>query len=188
MARRAVQPGPGRTTLGGDIQNRLGLALLFDGQAAEALRVLQAVAAEVQQAGKSNSDTHGRSLLYQAGAQAMLGNLAAAVQASEQAARIFAGSAVAADGQVARAQLTQALALARSGQGASAQALIEQAAEHLRRDGKPGHPVHLMLKLAQAAVLQAEGHVAEGERLDAEAREQLKPFGALPPKPVPLVF
>jgi len=48
--------------------------------------------------------------------------------------------------------------------------------------------VHLMLQLARAEALRAEGHAVEGERLEAEAREQLGRFGALPPKPLPLVF
>ena len=90
---------------------------------------------------------------------------------------------------VARAELTQALAVARAGNAISAEYLVAQAEEHLTKVSKPDHPIHLMVQLVRVEALRAAGHQAEAERLDSATRERLHATtGAVLPKVIALIF
>jgi hypothetical protein len=90
---------------------------------------------------------------------------------------------------IAHAQLTQALALARSQQVARAEALIEQAQAHLQKKLKPGHPGYAWVQLVRAESLRGAGHPVEAERADSAARESFRSAGGVVlPKFIPLVF
>ena len=89
---------------------------------------------------------------------------------------------------VARAQLTEAIALARSGQAAHAMQLIDRADEHLQKVCKADHPTQLFARLVRAEALRAGGHAAEAGRVDREAREKLMAGGAVLPRALPMIF
>jgi hypothetical protein len=61
--------------------------------------------------------------------------------------------------------------LARMGQGAVANALIDQAQSRLQRLGMADQPVHSMLQLARAVALRADVRNVEADRIDRQARE-----------------
>ena len=192
MARRSVRAAQGSdgaaSALVADFSNRLALALVFAGKAGEAVRLLEGIDAQAAKTGSEKSDMHGRTLLYLAGAQAALGHPQAAVQASARAEQVFAGSAIGHDIYVARAQLTQALALARIGQADRAGPLVAQAEAHLDQAGNPNHPVRLLVQLVRAEVLRGTGRSAEADALEQQSRKQLAAAGATLPKVIPLIF
>ena len=171
-----------------DFGNRLGLALLYDGKAGEAGRLLEESAERARHSGAAQGDVYGRTLHYLAGARVAEGRFEAAVQASEQAVEVFSHSPIGADMYVARAQLTEAIALARSGQAAHAMQLIDRADEHLQKVCKADHPTQLFARLVRAEALRAGGHAAEAGRVDREAREKLMAGGAVLPRALPMIF
>ena len=193
MGRRSVQVAnrsdDGTTAVVGDFNNRLALALIFNGKAVEAGRLLEGFSEQARQTGLETSDMHGRTLLYLAGAWAVQGRLDAATHASREAEKVFAQSPIGRDMYVARAELTQALAVARAGNAISAEYLVAQAEEHLTKVSKPDHPIHLMVQLVRVEALRAAGHQAEAERLDSATRERLHATaGAVLPKVIALIF
>ena len=193
IARRSLR-GPPRPdgppiTSTRDFENRMGLALIFNGKADEAARLLERLTAEAQKAGLDKGNVYGRTLHFLAGARLLQGRLDEARQAGGQAEHAFEGSATGRDMYVARAQLTEALIAARSGQAMRAEEFIAQAKTHLQKVTRPDHPVHLMVELVRAEALRADGRQDEAERIDSAARERLQATtGAVLPKVIPLIF
>jgi eukaryotic-like serine/threonine-protein kinase len=193
MARRSLAGAPGatstQTTSQRDFNNRLALAMIFDGQADQAAKLLVAGAALARQNGTEQGDDYGRLLHYLAGARLAQGRFEDAAAAAQQAEQVFEHSALGRDMYVALAQLTRALALARVGRAADAALLVARAKENLTRVSRPDHPVHLFAQLVRAEAVRAAGKQAEGDRLDADARARLKSTsGAVLPPVLPLVF
>lgn len=168
---------------------RLGLALVCNVRAQEAAQVLKNLQAQEQAAGTKPGDKfQGRTRLYLAGANAALGELDAAADMARQAEQFFAAGDHN-DVEIAHAQLTQALALARSHQAQPAEALIAQAEEHLQKATVSDHPVYLLVDLVRAEALRAGGRQDEAERVSSAARERLRASaGAVLPKVIPLIF
>jgi tRNA A-37 threonylcarbamoyl transferase component Bud32/tetratricopeptide (TPR) repeat protein len=172
-----------------DFENRLGLALIFDGKADEAVRLLERTAADAQQTGATSGDVYGRTLHFLAGALAARGEWAQALATGEQAQKVFEHSPSGRDMLVARSQLGQAIAAAHAAQPAQAQALIDAADVRLRRIVDPDHPAHLLLQLMRAEVLRAGAQRADAEHIDEPARGQLKAhYGVVLPRFMPLIF
>ncbi|MGZ5274576.1 MAG: protein kinase domain-containing protein [Caldimonas sp.] len=194
MARRSLQRSAGSPESPGREQaaifeNRLGLALVFNGKANEAAALLEAGAEQARREGHDTGDDYGRTLLYLAGARLAQGRADDAAQAASQAASVLAASPRGADMFVARAQLTEALALAQAGQPGRAEPLIALAQEHLQKVTKPDHPVHLLVQLVHARAMRAAGRPAEADRVESDARVRLKETaGAVLPRDIPLVF
>ena len=195
MARRSLRDSDRIAGVSASItagmKRRLGLALIFNGKAAEALQLLQDLSAQEAAAGVADGAKHGRTLLDLAGAYSALGRLDAAAEAARQAEKAFAAGTLTeySDIAIAHAQLTQALALARSQQVARAEALIQQAQAHLQKKLRPGHPAYAWVQLVRAEALRGAGHPVEAERADSAAREGFRTAGGVVlPKFIPLVF
>jgi tetratricopeptide (TPR) repeat protein len=193
MARRSMLV-PIRADLVGngsrqEFENRLGLALVFAGKADEAVRLLERVAADGQQAGRAQGEVQGRTLHFLAGALAARGDWARALETGRQAQSLIEQGATGRDIRVARSQLGQAVAAAHLGQAAQAQALIGEAESHLQKIVAADHPGHLLLQVMRAETLRAGGQLAEAERIDTLARDALRArHGVVLPRFMPLLF
>jgi eukaryotic-like serine/threonine-protein kinase len=170
-----------------DFENRHALALIYAGQAEAARVALGHLVDQARRDGHAKGDVYGRSLHYLAGAQIARGDWAAAIDASREAIQVFERSRIGADMYVARAQLTEAIALARQGHAKDALALLNTADAHLLKVSEASHPVRRHAQLVRAEVLRSLGQADEALRLEHEAREALKVKGAVLPEVMMLV-
>ena len=191
IGRQAVADADSKPGLSGiealGIRRTLALALIFSGKPAEAADLLQQVGSQEQAAG-DRSSRHATTLLYEAGARNALHQFKAATQLARQSATLLAGdpdSAV----LLAKAQLTEALASAHSGDAAGAADAVLQAEVNLKRRLNPDHPDFLLVALVRAELRRASGGAAEAERVAMDARTRLSSeAGANLPESLPLIF
>lgn len=170
-----------------DFENRHALALIYTGQSEAAHVALGQLVDQARRDGQAKGDVYGRSLHYLAGARIARGDWAAAIDASREAIQVFEHSRIGADMYVARAQLTEAMALARQGHADAAVALVDAADAHLLKVSEASHPVRHHAQLVRAEVLRGLGRLDEARGLEHEAREALKAQGAVLPAVMPLV-
>jgi hypothetical protein len=172
------------------ILRRLALALMFNGEPAQARAELESVlAAEgpTRPGGEGSAVT----LHWLAGAQLASGQALAAAGSAMLAERGYrAGLPTRTAASAAEsARLTQALARVAAGQALPALALCEAASQALRDLLPPEHPALQVAAVVQATALRAAGRTAQGLVLDRNARERLRAdFGIVLPASLPLVF
>ena len=169
------------------IKRRLALAEIFTGKARDAADLLQKIAAQ-EESSKDMSDRHAATLLYEAGAQNALHRFDAAAQLSQQSAKLLAATPDFAV-LLAKAQLTEALALAYAGDTARSAAAVHEAEANLKRRLSADHPDFLLAQLVRAEVQHAEGKAAASDTLANDARGRLNVVaGATLPAFIPLIF
>jgi len=149
------------------IRRRLGLALLFNGQAAAALPMLQAVVTA------DGPRQQWPSLAYLAAAQLANGQAQAARQTAEQNVAYMLPKRTVVDRVLlAKAQLNLALALAAEGHAAEAAAPIDAAQAALRAVLPADCIEQTWPDLVRAQVLRSQHLDAQAHALDAPARSQ----------------
>jgi hypothetical protein len=90
---------------------------------------------------------------------------------------------------LAKAQLTEALASAHSGDAAGAADAVLEAEVNLKRRLNPDHPDFLLVALVRAELQRASGDAAGAERVAMNARARLSSeAGANLPESLPLIF
>ena len=172
------------------IRRRLALALLFNGEPAQARAELESVQAAEGPSGPGGEGS-ALTLHWLAGAQLASGQALAAARSAmlaEQGYRTGLPTRAAA-AAAESARLTQALARVAAGQALQALALSEAAGQALRDLLPPGHPGLQVAAVVQAAALRAAGRTAQGLALDRSARERLRAdFGVVLPTSLRLVL
>jgi len=192
MAQRALrEPGAdAEMSAGGSgMRRRLAIALVADGRAAEALPLIQSLAAKETAAGRTATAAHARTMLDLAGALSGTGRLREALQAARDSEAAVRAAPQMAWGDIALAHalLTQALLRARLHDTDGARAAIADAQAHFARRMAPGHPAFDWVDLVRAEVLKADGQAAAGEALDRATRAHFRATGGVV-LPQPLVF
>ena len=165
------------------LSRRLGLALLFNGCAAEALALLEEVA-------RGDGDSRQwPTLIYLAGARLAQGQNAAAREAAQAAVDLAATKRPAADRLLhAKAQLTLALSLAALGQPEACEAPIAAAQATLRSLLPADSAEQTWPDLVRAQVLRSQHRDAQAAALEGPARRRwLQVSDAAPPSRLWLV-
>ena len=168
-------------------ERRLALALLANGKGAEALGVLQAISTQEL---ADKDPRHGLTLLYMAGALTAQGRLDDAAAAARDAGDMLGKDPLFIN-QVwsAKARLTEALARARQGDAVRARMLAAEGEALFTKILPAGHANFELVKLVQAAALEAAGGRDESRRQTQAARERFHALtGATVPRDLVLVF
>ena len=187
-ARTSLRPRPGpeltpdqRTAF----ENRLGLALVFNGKAAEAVTLLEATAERSRQTMRDNGDEHARTLLFLAGALRSEGRAGEASRLAAEAAAVLAAAPGRHDLLLANAEMTEALASSSSPE--HAQTMLQRAKAHLESSTDEQHPARLVWQLVRAQASAAPSSVDLSAASEARARLTTT-FGAVLPSSIPVVF
>ena len=170
-----------------ETESRLSLSLLLNDKATEAATRLEGLA--VAPSASKNPIGEGRTWLYLAGARLALGNSAGATKAAERAEALFGQASANRELNIARAQITRALAAASAHDSAATERLALSAEGLIQKAVGPAHPLIQMAELARAEGQRAAGHFDTAERMEALARQALaQGSGAILPKPLVVVF
>ena len=152
------------------LRRRFGLALLFNGKAAQASGVLDAVAAEERAANVADGRL-GATLLALSGALRLQGRLDAAAQAAAESARLFGRIDQPVNRVLkAKALLAQAHALALAHEPAPAAERLAEALALLHTALPGDHPTVRLAGFTQAAVEQAAGRAVRAQAARVEVR------------------
>ncbi|MBQ0931430.1 serine/threonine-protein kinase [Ideonella alba] len=188
-----AHPGLSASELRG-LRRRLGQVLVQRGQAAEALAVLDAVAAEERQAQQLKDVRHASTLLWRAGALAQLGRHREAADTARAAATIQADqpASPAARIALAKARLTEVLCLLPSplaADRAATTALLSAAEAALAAEWPAGHPDRALAGAVRAHWLRAQGQDrAAAAALSRSQADYLAASGAPMPDRLLVVF
>lgn len=188
IGRETVDAGRRSKTLAAEalrqMTRRFAMALIAVGKASEALELLQRMAAQEPAPAEME---HAATLLCKAGALATLGRPREAADAAHLAGDLWSkSSGIVQRSMMADARLTEALARAKMGDAAAAQALATEAEAILKQALPADHPSFERVQMARAAALRAGGRAKEADSMAKAARERFhaRSGGTMPAEPV----
>jgi eukaryotic-like serine/threonine-protein kinase len=190
IGRQAVQRVEAGSALAAPIvqrvQRRLAMALIFNGKAPEAMRLLERILA-AEAADHIVDNRHATTLFVYAGALNTLGRNAQAVAAAREAADIWLREKV--PEQAAKARLTEALALLRLRGTELARARIDEAEALLGVLLPAQHVAFQYVAWARAELLRAQGHSSQADAQQSDVRQRFHALsGGVLPERLPLVL